>query len=84
MDMEAILHFLDVDQTTALNVSTLSGVQEQDTSVSRAPFYVQRHRCPDKCKCASEPHTVLRLLKHWKKTYHQKMACFSKSKETIK
>lgn len=67
MGVESIPQFPDVDQTAALNVSTLSAAQEQDTAVSRALFYVQRHRRPDKRERASEPRTVLRLLKHWTK-----------------
>lgn len=67
MGVDSIPHFLDVDQTAALNVSTLSAAQEQDTAVSRALFYVQRHRRPDKRERASEPRSVLKLLKHWNK-----------------
>lgn len=67
MGVESIPQFSDVDQTAALNVSTLSAAQEQDTAVSRVLFYVQRHRRPDKRERASEPRTVLRLLKHWTK-----------------
>ncbi len=55
MGVETMPHIPDVDQTTGLNVSTLSAAQEQDTAVSRALFYVQRHICPDKRERASEP-----------------------------
>ncbi len=67
MGVETMPHIPDVDQTTALNVSTLSAAQEQDTAVSRALFYVQRHRRPDNRERASEPRPVLKLLKHWNK-----------------
>ncbi|RXN38043.1 Retrovirus-related Pol polyprotein from transposon 412 [Labeo rohita] len=67
MGVESIPHLVNVDQTTALNVSTLSTAQEQDNTVSRALFYVQRHRRPDKHERSGESRPVIRLLKHWNK-----------------
>lgn len=67
MGVESIPPFVNVDQTAALNVSTLSTAQQQDYAVSRVLFYVQRHRRPGKRERASESRPVIRLLKHWKK-----------------
>lgn len=39
MGVEFVPILPDVEQTAALNVITLSAVQEQDTAVSRALFY---------------------------------------------
>ncbi|KAI2644940.1 Transposon Ty3-G Gag-Pol polyprotein [Labeo rohita] len=66
MGVESIPHLVNMEQTTALNVSTLSTAQEQDNTVSRALFYVQQQRRPDNERSSESP-LVIRLLKHWNK-----------------
>lgn len=53
------------DQTTALPQSQLVGQQEHDSTISRAMYFVQRHKRPTKRERAVESRSVIKLLKHW-------------------
>lgn len=61
------LQLPDEDPSIVIPQSQLHNLQQQDHVVSRALFYVQRHKRPDARERATESSCVLRLLKHWKK-----------------
>lgn len=42
-------------------------LQEQDATISRVLFYMQRHKRANRREAASEPACVNKLLRHWKK-----------------
>lgn len=54
------------DQSTALPQSQLVGLQEHDSTIGRAMYFVQRHKRPTKGERAVESRSVIKLLKHWK------------------
>jgi hypothetical protein len=53
------------DQSAALPQSQLVGQQEQDSTISRVMYFVQRHKRPTKRERAVESRSVIKLLKHW-------------------
>lgn len=67
MGTGVIPHLEKEDCTTALPKSTLRTMQEQDSTVGRVVYYVQRHKRPDKRERAKESRSVIKLLKHWNK-----------------
>lgn len=55
------------DPSIVILRSRLMSLQEQDASISRVMFYVQRHKRATRREAASEPGCVNKLLRHWKK-----------------
>ena len=55
------------NKAVVLPQSKLVSFQEQDSTVSRAMYYVQRHQRPTKRERANESCSVVKLLKHWNK-----------------
>lgn len=53
------------DQSTALPQSQLVSQQEADSTISRAMYFVRRHKRPTKRERAVESQSVIKLLKHW-------------------
>ncbi|KAK0130982.1 Retrovirus-related Pol polyprotein from transposon 412 [Merluccius polli] len=53
------------DQSAALPQSQLVSRQEQDSTISRVVYFVQRHKRPTKRERAVESRGVIKLLKHW-------------------
>lgn len=56
---------LDENQSSAFPQSQLVNWQEADDTISRAMYYVRRHRRPTKRERANESQSVSKLLKHW-------------------
>ena len=66
MGTDAALNLLQKeDQSTALPQSQLVSLQEQDSTIGRAMYFVQRHKRPTKRERADESRSVIKLLKHW-------------------
>lgn len=63
----AIPQLAGVDHAASLPRSELISLQEQDTVLSRAFFYIQRHRRPTRRERAGELRGVMELLRHWPK-----------------
>jgi hypothetical protein len=57
----------DEDPSTVIPQSQLLSLQEQDQTISRVLFYVQRKRKATRREAAAEPACVSKLLRHWKK-----------------
>ena len=57
----------DEDPSTVIPQSQLLSLQEQDPTISRVLFYVQRKRKATRREAATEPACVSKLLRHWKK-----------------
>ncbi|KAI4883964.1 hypothetical protein NFI96_008254, partial [Prochilodus magdalenae] len=63
----AIPQLLKEDPSTTLPQSQVLALQEQDDTIGRTMFYMQRHRRPNKRERAAEPRSVIKFLKHWNK-----------------
>ncbi|XP_035984622.1 uncharacterized protein LOC118558239 [Fundulus heteroclitus] len=63
----SLLQLPDEDPSIVIPRSQLHNLQQQDATVNRALFYVQRHRKPNAHERAAESSCVLRLLKHWER-----------------
>ena len=57
----------DEDPSAVIPQSQLLSLQEQDQTISRVLFYVQRKRKATRREAAAEPACVSKLLRHWKK-----------------
>ena len=55
------------DPSTVIPQSQLLSLQEQDPTISRVLFYVQRKRKATRREAAAEPACIGKLLRHWKK-----------------
>lgn len=65
MGTGAAIPQLQRQDQTAVPRSDLLSLQEQDDTVSRTLYYVQRHQRPTRRERATEPRGVIKLLKHW-------------------
>uniref|UniRef100_A0AAR2M3W7 Gypsy retrotransposon integrase-like protein 1 n=1 Tax=Pygocentrus nattereri TaxID=42514 RepID=A0AAR2M3W7_PYGNA len=63
----ASLQLPQEDPSIVIPHSQLLNLQEQDATVSRVLYYVQRRRKPTARERGTESACVLRLLRHWKK-----------------
>ncbi len=63
----SLLQLPDEDPSVVIPRSQLHNLQQQDATINRVLFYVQRHKKPNAHERAAEPSCVLRLLKHWER-----------------
>lgn len=63
----ASLQLPEEDPSIVIPHSQLRNLQQQDTTVSRVLFYVQRHKRPSTRERTTESVCVLKLLRHWTK-----------------
>uniref|UniRef100_A0A8C5H551 Gypsy retrotransposon integrase-like protein 1 n=1 Tax=Gouania willdenowi TaxID=441366 RepID=A0A8C5H551_GOUWI len=70
------------DPSTVVPQSRLLSLQEQDPAISRALFYMQRHKRPTRREAASEPNCTKRLLRHWEKLRVQNGVLYRVTKDS--
>ncbi len=63
----SLLQLPDEDPSVVIPRSQLHNLQQQDATINRVLFFVQRHKKPNAHERAAEPSCVLRLLKHWER-----------------